>query len=151
MPLIRFITLLIICITQTVFASQLNRDTSTFETIFKHWTNAFNHRELAPACALFAKNITADYQGQPQKNYASICAGFKKIFNESDKRYTYYYKLHRIYHRDQLAVARITWYLTVTKNGKVIEKTQDEGIDVFQKTKGGQWQIVEYLSYPIMN
>ena len=104
----------------------------SFETIFSNWTDAFNRKDLINSCRLFSKDITAHYQGTPVKNYNSICDGFKKIFQES-RKYQYRFKLHEIYRSNNLAAVRITWYLQVTENGKIISKIQDEGIDIFQR------------------
>lgn len=119
---------------------------STFEKIFSDWTAAFNRKDVAKSCALFAKSVVANYQGVPPKNYNSICAGFKKIF-QSPLRYQYSFKLHQVYLEENLAAVRVTWFLRVYEKGRLKSITQDEGIDIFQKNKAGQWQIVNYLSY----
>jgi hypothetical protein len=36
------------------------------------WTMAFNDRDAHVVCDLFAPDLIADYQGQPQRSYASL-------------------------------------------------------------------------------
>ncbi|HEN5521375.1 TPA: hypothetical protein U6299_002865, partial [Legionella pneumophila] len=106
-------------------------------------------KKLAPTCALFSKSLAADYQGAPQKNYTSICHGFKKIFQQTRKNYQYHFKLKRVYRSGHLAVARITWYLQIFEQGKLISETQDEGLDVFLKDSQNQWKIINFIAYPV--
>jgi ketosteroid isomerase-like protein len=133
--------------TSTAMAAEESGDYRLFAQVFSSWTDAFNHKDLAGSCNLFAKNMVANYQGMPPKSYTSICDGFKKIFNES-RDYKYNFKLHQVYKSNDLAALRITWYLTVSENGKLISTTTDEGLDVFQQDSAGNWKIINYLSYP---
>jgi hypothetical protein len=38
------------------------------------WTKAFNSRDADRVCDLFARDLIAAYQGQPERNYDAICA-----------------------------------------------------------------------------
>lgn len=124
-------------------------DTAIFDKLFKAWTKSFNQQNVAQSCALFSKSVVADYQGVPQKNYQSICDGFKTIFKNKDHRYRYEYKLHQINRSGNLATVRITWYLYLTENGKTKMISQDEGLDVLIKNAQGKWQIVNYVAFPV--
>lgn len=124
-----------------------NKSSGDFEKIFADWTVAFNHKDLTGACGLFSKSVVADYQGVKQKDYQAICGGFKKIFDESNKQYFYGYKIHQVYQSGDLAVVRVTWYLSVYNGSILLEKVRDEGIDVLMK-KNNTWQIVNYVAYP---
>lgn len=120
-----------------------------FQGIFTSWTQAFNQKEFPRVCDLFSKSITADYQGAPRKNYSSMCDGFRKIFQEKEMRYRNSFKIHQIYHANNLAAVRVTWYLDVYKKGVRISSIQEEGMDVFQKQADGKWRIVNFIAYPI--
>ena len=128
------------------FSKNTGPDFKLFEKKFHNWTRAFNHKNLAATCNFFSKEVVANYQGYPEKNYASICSGFKKIFAESDHQYQYDFKLHDVYRSHDLAAVRVTWFLRVTHNNQV-SQTQDEGLDVFKRDIKGSWKIVNYLSY----
>lgn len=120
-----------------------------FEKIFTEWSLAFNQKDLNKTCALFSRSVVANYQNVPAKNYDALCKGFKDVFQQDEKQYHYHFKLNNVYVSGNLAVARITWYLKVTEKGKVISTVQDEGIDVFQKNSEGDWEIINYLAYPV--
>lgn len=141
------IVLTIALLFTTAYAKE--SDYHTFDKIFSDWTTAFNNKQLETSCALFAKNVVADYRGTPQKNYDTICNGFKKIFADKNKQYHYRYKLHYVYSDEKIAAARITWYLQITENGKTLPETQDEGLDVFRKDFDGKWVIENYLGYEV--
>ncbi|AAU28506.1 TPA: hypothetical protein JBG74_05345 [Legionella pneumophila] len=149
---IRFLLLLLITCSSGspyLYAANKNNDFVLFEKIFTDWTLAFNQKKLAPTCALFSKSLIANYQGAPQKNYTSICHGFKKIFQQTRKNYQYHFKLKQVYRSGHLAVARITWYLQIFEQGKLISETQDEGLDVFLKDAQNQWKIINFIGYPV--
>lgn len=130
-----------------VFAAEKNNAMPLFQHIFSVWTDAFNRKDLAGSCDLFSVHVEANYQGAPRKNYESICNGFKKVFQEN-RDYKYHFKLHQVYHSNDMASIRVTWYLQIYKHGKVISRTVDEGLDVFQRDKEGRWKIIYYLAYP---
>lgn len=145
----QIIFILTILISSPIYSSTTSErhDFAAIEILFKSWTRAFNQKDLTNTCLLFSKSVIADYQGIPQKNYVSICDGFKKIFNQSKLSYQYHYKIHHIYRSDNLAAVRITWYLDIYENNKKISATKDEGLDVLEKNKQDNWQIVNYLAY----
>lgn len=143
------LTLILVCFIFFLLSGVAHAsDREEFEQLFSQWTTAFNHKRLTETCALFAKNVSANYRGIPRKNYTAICASFKKLFNDPNKQYHYQYRLHQIYRAEDLAAVRVTWYLKVLEKNKHLERVQDEGLDVLQK-KHGHWQIVNYLAYQI--
>lgn len=134
-------------LTAHTYAGEENNSTQLFQNIFSSWTNAFNHKDLQASCSLFSEHLEANYQGAPSKNYQSICASFKKIFHEQHD-YKYRFKLHQVYGSQNWASVRITWYLDIYEHGKIIATEVDEGLDVFERDKQGNWKIVNYLAYP---
>lgn len=142
----KILWLIALFITQNLYAAQ---DAKLFEKIFTDWTYAFNHQDLKGSCELFSKNVVADYRGVPKKDYSSICEGFKKIFKEKNNRYQYKFHIHHVYLENHLAAIRITWYLEIWKDKKLINQTQDEGIDIFIQNEKGEWKIVNYLGYSV--
>ncbi|RDI44540.1 hypothetical protein [Aquicella lusitana] len=124
-------------------------DYKLFENIFTHWTAAFNQKKWPESCHLFSKSLVADYQGYPQKSYDTVCNGFKKVFQETEKDYHYRFKLRDVYRNGNLAAVRITWFLDISENNKNVSSTRDEGIDILQKQSSGEWKIVNYLGYPV--
>jgi ketosteroid isomerase-like protein len=81
------------------------------------------------------------------QTYSLLCNGFKKVFRDKNRRYQYRFDLHHVYRSGDLAVARITWYLSIYENGRLISSTEDRGLDVFKRSRHGKWEIVYYLAY----
>ncbi|QLZ70156.1 hypothetical protein FOLKNPGA_02961 [Legionella sp. PC1000] len=136
-----------IFVTSTTYATEKSNAIQLFQHIFSAWTKAFNSKDLKRSCNLFSVHVQANYQGAPPKNYQSICTGFKKIFQEK-RDYKYRFKLHQVYHSHNWASVRVTWYLQILEHGKVISETVDEGLDLFEQDKQGNWKIINYLAYP---
>lgn len=141
------ILILAIFFVSHVYAAMNLEDNRLFYKIFNEWTAAFNKKDLKKSCELFSHKMIADYARLPQKNYTSICDGFKKTFAESQRHYQYSFKIRHIYRSNDLAAVRITWFLLIYEKGKLISSSQDEGMDIFQKNPEGKWQIVDFLSY----
>jgi ketosteroid isomerase-like protein len=128
-----------------------SNDEVNFQKLFTEWTNAFNQKQYPKVCHLFAKSVHADYQGSSQKNYAKICEGFRKIFQEKEMTYHNDFKIHHIYRSDDLAAVRITWYLNIYKNGKHMSFIQEEGLDIFQRQTNKKWEIINFIAYPVLS
>lgn len=131
----------------SLYAASHSEDYKVFNNLFLEWTKAFNSKDLTKSCALFSKQIVADYQGYPTKNYNSICGGFERIFKMNDHHFQYKYTLHDVYRSGDLVALRVTWYLYEYDNHKLISMTQDEGIDIFKKSSSSEWQIINYIAY----
>lgn len=144
-----FIIIFLINIFFSVSYASSENNTEIFEAVFKNWTQSFNQREYPKVCDLFSERLASNYQGSKQKNFESTCEGFKKIFLEKNKRYHNDYQLHQVFMSGSLAVVRVTWYLKIFNHGKCESFTQEEGIDIFEKQKNGDWKIVNFIAYPI--
>ena len=140
---------LVCCLSLSVAKASVSEDNAVFEKIFAEWTDAFNQQQLQASCSLFAKSLVASYRGAPKKNYESICSSFQRLFQQKESRYQYQFKIHDVYRNGDLAAVRITWYLVIYKDNKKLSTTQDEGIDIFKRNQSGQWQIINYLAYPV--
>lgn len=144
-----------IIISLTLFSTCAHADTNTpdwqlFDKIFSDWSAAFDRKDLDTCCALFSKAVVADYQGAVQKNYASLCDGFKKLFDNNKQHFQYSYTLHDVYRSGDLAALRVTWNLKVQEGNQNIATTTDEGIDIFEKDPTGKWVIVNYIGYEVI-
>lgn len=145
--LLYFLVLTLLTLNTNIICAE--KSSLIFENLFKHWTIDFNNKNLSKSCALFSKHVSASYQGQPRKNYRLICDGFKRIFAQKNKRYRYKFNLNNVYHCKNLAAVRITWFLEIQQNHKTITKIRDEGLDILQKNAHGNWQIINFIAYPI--
>ena len=156
MKLIKFLpwafvlTILLNCILtlmSPVEAKSNPTDALMFDRLFADWTQAFNNKNLEATSNLFSKDCVSSNPGAPHKDYAAICGLFKTLFAQTEKTYHYRYKIQDVYRSGDLATVRITWYLDISKDGKLISKSEEQGIDIFQKNVNGVWQIVNFIAY----
>ncbi len=128
-------------------ASTNANDFRAIEKRFAEWTESFNRRDLDGSCALFSKDIKADHQGIPTEDWSTMRMRFQKLFADKSREYKYRFKLLRVYRSGDLAVGRITWYLTVTKDGKPLFEEETQSMDVFKPNKEGVWEMVDFVSF----
>ena len=115
-----------------------------------NWTRAFNSRDAGRVCDLFARDLVAAYQGQPERDYDAICALLSNSLRDQEKSYHYSFDLKEILVSGDLAAVRLVWTLTVArKEGGVIETIEEPGIDIFRRQRDGSWKIARYLAFPI--
>ena len=119
-------------------------------TALDNWTKAFNSRDVGHVCDLFARDLVAIYQGQPERNYQAICELLSNSLRDREKSYRYTLDLKEILVSGDLAAVRLVWALTVArKDGGVIETIEEPGIDIFQRQPDDAWKIARYLAFPI--
>jgi steroid delta-isomerase len=101
-------------------------------------------------CDLFARDLVAVYQGQPERNYDAICALLSNSLRDREKSYRYSLDLKEILVSGDLAAVRLVWTLSVARwDGGVIETLGEPGIDIFRRQPDGSWKIARYLAFPI--
>jgi uncharacterized protein (TIGR02246 family) len=111
------------------------------------WTAAFNAGDAEKTCALFSRELRADYRGQPERGYNGQCDILKRSLSDKTRRYSYALAIKEILVWNDVAVVRLTWTLTITpKDGNTITSTEP-GLDVFRKEADGRWRIVRYMAY----
>jgi uncharacterized protein (TIGR02246 family) len=111
------------------------------------WTAAFNAGDAEKSCALFSRELRADYRGVPERGYDGQCDILKRSLSDKSRRYSYALAIKEILVWGDVAVVRLTWTLTITpKGGKTITSIEP-GLDVFRKEADGRWRIVRYMAF----
>lgn len=112
------------------------------------WTAEFNAGNAGQVCRLFAPDLIANYQGQPERNYESLC---KQLHNSlSDRNRTFHYSLQikEILVSGDLAAVRLVWTLKIVpKNGGEARTVMEPGIDIFRPQPEGNWKISRFVAY----
>jgi steroid delta-isomerase len=113
------------------------------------WTRAFNSADTRHVCDLFSRDLVANYQGQPERNYQSICEVLSKSLKDPERSYRYSSEVKEILVSGGLAVVRLVWTLEVNfKDGRQKQVSEEPGIDVLRRQADGSWKISRYLAYP---
>lgn len=114
----------------------------------KAWQAAFNSRDEARVCDLFAADLVANYQGEPEQDYASLCRLLQTSLQDRDKTYHYSLGIKEILVYGEAAVVRLVWTLEIDKAGMPKQIIEEPAIDIFRHQADGSWKISRYLAYP---
>jgi uncharacterized protein (TIGR02246 family) len=114
------------------------------------WPKAFNMKDKAGTCSLFAPDLVASYPGQPDKSYDAMCKHLGAALDGSSKAFRYEApQINEILVSGDLAVVRLIWVLHVTDKKTSAETVVREvGIDVFKRQKDGTWKVSISHAYP---
>ena len=99
-------------------------------------------------CDLFAKDLMSDYRGVPERGYERQCQILQAAFADGARRYHYALVIKEILVFGEIAIARVTWTLTIRQTTSGVEtKIVEPGLDVFRRDSDGKWRIIRYLAY----
>jgi ketosteroid isomerase-like protein len=122
-------------------------DEAAIRQRFVDWTAAFNARDAAAACDLFAPDLRYAIPEQVDGTQAMMCGNLARILARDDLRLHYEEPaVHEILVAGDIAVVRLTWTLT-TAAAKGTETTTEEGIDIFRRQPDGRWSIERFLAF----
>jgi ketosteroid isomerase-like protein len=79
----------------------------------KQWTADFNARRADKLCDLFARELRADFRGQPERGYDAQCALLQRSLGDSTRTFSYALAIKEILVWGDAAVVRLTWTLTI--------------------------------------
>ncbi len=112
------------------------------------WAAAFNARDAAGACDLFAPDLIATVPGATEQNYQAVCDRLRRVLADRSLDLHYSPDIREIITSGDLAVVRLFWTLT-TQRGAERSTQVEAGMDVFRREPGGQWSIIRFLAFPV--
>jgi len=142
----------LVLLTAIVAASAVARadpaaDEAAIRQRLERWTAAFNAKDVAGSCDLFARDLGYAIQDVVNGTYDTMCGNLGKILARSDIRLHYAVPaVHEIIVSGDIAVVRLTWTLTVERGGAA-DTTTEEGIDIFRRQPDGRWSIARYIAF----
>lgn len=113
----------------------------------KQWTEDFNAGRADKVCDLFARELRADFRGQPERGYDAQCDLLRKSLADRTRAFSYALAIKEILVWGDAAVVRLTWTLTVRPKGGREITSVEPGLDVFRKEKDGRWRIIRYTAF----
>jgi ketosteroid isomerase-like protein len=112
------------------------------------WTEDFNAGRADKVCDLFARDLRADFRGQPERGYESQCELLRHSLADNGRAFSYALTIREILVWGDAAVVRLTWRLTVREQASGAESTSIEpGLDVFRRERDGHWRIIRYIAF----
>jgi len=143
-------TFVVVAAASTVTASARADSTADEAAItqrLKIWTEAFNAKDSAGTCGLFAADLVYSLPGIDQGSRDRLCGNLNRLFAKSDRQLQYGNPdIHEIIVEGNLAIVRLTWTLTVQVNGAA-DTTTEEGIDIFRRQADGRWSIARFIAF----
>ena len=122
-------------------------DEAAIRQRLERWTAAFNARDVAGSCDLFAPDLLYSIQEVVNGTYQTMCGNLTRMLGRSDIRLHYAVPaIHEIVVFGDIAVVRLTWTLTVGRNGAT-DTTTEEGMDLFRRQPDGRWSIARYIAF----
>ena len=122
-------------------------DEAAIRDRFAQWTEAFNAKDSAGVCDLFAPDLIYSLPEVVNGTQAKLCSNLAGLFNRSDIKLHYDLPaIHEMIVAGDIAVVRLTWTLTAeAKAGK--DTTTEEGIDIFRRQPDGRWSIARFIAF----
>lgn len=114
----------------------------------ENWRSAFNARDEKGVCALFAPDLVANYQGEPERDYASLCEMLRAAIRDPDVTYHYSVQIIEVMVYGDAAIVRLAWALEIDKAGSPAQTIEEPAVDIFHHQADGSWKISRYLGYP---
>ncbi|MFO1036872.1 MAG: nuclear transport factor 2 family protein [Geminicoccaceae bacterium] len=123
-------------------------DAAAIRQALLDWTDAFNAGRADRVCALFAPDLRFRFQGTPERGYPEMCAQLQRALADRDHRLAYRPDIEEIIVSGDLAAVRLVWTSEVRDAaGKLLESTEEPGLDLFRREPDGTWRIFRYLAY----
>ncbi len=122
---------------------------SEIRSAIENWRSAFNAGDEEHVCDLFAPDLVANYQGEPERDHTSLCEMLRTAIRDPDAKYRYSVRINEIMVYDTTAVVRLVWRLETEKAGTMTEPIEEPAVDIFHRQADGSWKISRYLAYPV--
>jgi ketosteroid isomerase-like protein len=127
-----------------------DRAQSRIRSALQTWMAEFNAGDSRKVCGLFAPDLIADYQGQPERDFPSLCKLLRGSLSDQQRKFHYSLDIKEILVSGGLAVVRLVWTLRVyPKNGSEAHSTVEPGIDIFRLEPDGNWKICRFMAYGV--
>jgi steroid delta-isomerase len=123
-------------------------DAAAIQDRLERWADDFNAGRAEAVCDLFARDLVATYQGQPDRGFDAVCRTLQDSLRGRPFRFAYALDLQEVMVSGDLAVVRLVWTLEVRRpDGVLVERQEEPGLDVFRREPDGAWRIARYLAF----
>jgi uncharacterized protein (TIGR02246 family) len=110
------------------------------------FTAAFNARDAAGACDIFAPDLVSAMRGRPDNGREAVCKRIAAALAERTKTMLYAPDIEEIIVSGDLAIVRLVWNVTKTQSGAA-RVSRKPGLDVFRRQPDGKWSIARFLAF----
>lgn len=114
----------------------------------QRWADAFNARDAAGTCDLFARSLISTVPGALDSGQDAVCARLAALLAKPDLKLHYGLDIREIIVSGDIAVVRLFWTLT-TERGTHRETSKEAGMDIFERQPGGTWSIIRFVAFTV--
>lgn len=114
------------------------------------WAQAFNARNAAGVCDVFAPDLVSTVPEVLDGNRDTLCAKLAALLAKPELSLRYDSPdVREIIVSGDIAVVRLFWTLTARK-GAQESVTHEAGMDIFKRQPDGKWSIARFMSFGTM-
>ncbi|MFH5229917.1 YybH family protein [Antrihabitans spumae] len=129
----------------------VDADVAAITEALNAWPEAFNARDVAAVCDLFAPDVSVIYPDSADRDYDAFCTQMQGVLGNQERVFTYGPPdIREVLVDGDLATVQLIWTLTVADTaGAVLETVEENGLDVFRRQDDGRWKIHVSHAYPL--
>jgi uncharacterized protein (TIGR02246 family) len=127
--------------------ADVDSDTAAITNRLQRWTEAFNARDAAGVCDLFAPDLISTVSEALDGNRDALCGRLSAVLAKPGLQLHYDSPdLREIIVCGDIAIVRLFWTLTAREGVKSSVSTE-AGMDIFKRQPDGKWSIARFISF----
>ena len=126
--------------------ADVETDKAAIAARLQDFTAAFNARDAAGACHIFAPDLVSTMRGRPDNGREAVCKRIAAALADRSKTIRYAPDVEEIIVSGDLAIVRLVWNVTETQGGAT-RVSKEPGLDVFRRQPDGKWSIARFLAF----
>jgi uncharacterized protein (TIGR02246 family) len=140
--------LLFACLAGAIGPAQadVEADKAAIAARLTDWTAAFNARDAAAVCDLFAPDLVSTMRGRRDEGRDAVCKRIAVALADRSMEMRYAPEIEEIVVSGDLAFVRLVWTVTIERGGAKRVSTEP-GLDVFRREPDGRWRITRFLAF----
>jgi uncharacterized protein (TIGR02246 family) len=141
------IAIALTAVTMQTAQADSDADKAAIVQRLQRWTEAFNAKDAAGTCDLFAPDLVYSIPEVVRGTRETMCSNLAALQDRSDIKLHYNNPdVHEIIVAGDVAVVRLTWTLTTEVKGER-DTTTEEGMDIFRRQPDGRWSIARFIAF----
>ena len=127
--------------------ADVDSDRAAITERLRRWTVAFNARDAAGVCDVFASDLVSTVPEALNGSRDALCTRLAALLAKPGLQLRYDSPdIHEIIVSGDLAVVRLFWTLTARNGGEPSVSTE-AGMDIFKRQPDGKWSIARFISF----
>jgi uncharacterized protein (TIGR02246 family) len=127
--------------------ADVDSDRAAITERLQRWTVAFNARDAAGVCDVFAPDLVSTVPDALDGSRDALCGKLSAVLAKPGLELRYDSPdIREIIVSGDIAVVRLFWTLTARK-GEEQSVSTEAGMDIFKRQPDGRWSIARFISF----